>query len=304
MRDGFSYKALQHFFAEKGGTRRRRLNVMATLISFFVPWFLFTALFAVFSFDIHYDYSLLAWLLALVGLAVVGMFSYLSYDALRMNREPTWHIFLAATCLIAWSAAIGLGGLNFTYHMNNYYDVKSLHTYTNVDPTSTLGSTYMDMGLIQFVDGAYIDQSHAMSFKDDTYYCVAPITKGTMELASYDWWAVGKDCCTSESGFKCGDYNVKTTREGLRIFNNQDRQYFRLAVEQAEAGYDIHSSHPIFFEWMEDASTQVETWHQSGTDFYKIGVICFAAFQALLVFGTAVAYVKFKLFPAQYTQIG
>jgi len=121
----------------------------------------------------------------------------------------------------------------------------------------------MDAGTVRFAEGARLATDMAMSYTSWDIYCVAPITtrlglpsQGS-NLASYDLWAVGVNCCTSgDTNFHCGEYDNVDARAGLRQVSAEQRPYFRLAVQQAEAAYNIEANHPIFFYWVEDPVRQ------------------------------------------------
>jgi hypothetical protein len=134
-----------------------------------------------------------------------------------------------------------------------------------VNPATSSGQQLMDAGAVFFAHGSYLDFTKAISFSSGSKYCVVPIVLGKPERADYDFWAVGIDCCDEHprgntfptvagepQKFHCGDYNNPNARAGLRMMNTALRPYFRLAVEQAEAAYDIKAPHPLFFYWMED----------------------------------------------------
>merc|ERR1719310_321490 len=114
-----------------------------------------------------------------------------------------------------------------------------------------------------------------MSFTMWDTYCVAPISSANSgsvnsrspgpTLASYDLWAVGKNCCRSDNPtFACGQYQNIKAKSGLRQTNEAERLYYALAVQQAEAAYGIEAKHPIFFHWVEDADAAMQKFYSRG----------------------------------------
>merc|ERR1719330_1963507 len=112
-------------------------------------------------------------------------------------------------------------------------------------------------------------------------YCVAPIARGT--APTYDFWAVGTNCCSKQGSFRCGSYRNHMARGGLRWLRSADRPYFRLAVQQAEATYNISAVHPLFFDWVEDPQETVQTWRAAAMHSFLSGVFSHFVFQAFCV---------------------
>merc|ERR1719401_3051346 len=94
-----------------------------------------------------------------------------------------------------------------------------------------------------------------MGFKDKNMYCVAPIVTGSAIPATYDFWVVGKNCCSPPPvpgvgrSYHCGAFNQPKTTAATRLVDNQARPFYRMAVQQAEARYNIRANHPLFFTW-------------------------------------------------------
>merc|ERR1719272_1033035 len=87
--------------------QRMRMNIFAVFVSVFLPWLLFTLLFADVSFRLHYKMAPLCW--AFVGLGallVVYIGNLAVQNAMQMHQgnpgyKPTWFMFLFLTSLVA-----------------------------------------------------------------------------------------------------------------------------------------------------------------------------------------------------------
>jgi len=279
--------------------QRRRMNLAAICFSLFVPWVLFSVIYAVFSFSLHYRQPAICYFIAFLGLLVVGAFGYLAFyaknwqDAREPGREPSWFVFLFVTSLAAWLAAIVLGDLNFWHNMQRYYDTRNLNTYPSVDPSRMRGQQLMDAGNIIFTEGSRLDLTKSMGFKNDDVYCVAPITTGDDPLATYDFWAVGINCCSGNAAdFHCGEFNNPRAQAGLRLMRDDQRAFFRLAVQQAESAYNVQAVHPLFFHWLQDPVAEVNSYQDDGFKYYLLGMFTHFAVQLFLVVVGVLAFSK------------
>jgi len=293
-------KAAAPFFARG---QRQRLNVVPIFQCFFLPWLLFCGIYALVSFEMHYTSPGLCW--ALAGLALFFVLlcgGYLVVAAWFRSREaayrggepsaksPSWLTFLVVSSLVAWLLAVVLGNLNFWTNMQQHYDYTNLNEYTEVNPARMRGKQLMDGGRVVFTNNSAIDLRRSMGFKNLDTYCVAPITirspsAGTeLPLQTYDFWAVGLDCCTSNAAdFHCGDFASRSAHQGLRLLRDDQRPFFRLAVQQAEAAHGIKATHPLFFYWTNDATAEMNFFRDEGYKYFLVGMLAHFGWQALIV---------------------
>mmetsp|Transcript_55031 Transcript_55031/g.154402 ORF Transcript_55031/g.154402 Transcript_55031/m.154402 type:complete len:309 (+) Transcript_55031:67-993(+) len=273
--------------------KRRRMNLVAICINIFVPWFTFAAIFAGMSFSLHYQRPSAAWMLVVLGLVFTGVSGFLAVRAKQRERDEMWYTFSTIALLVATVAAAIFGDMNFWFNMQPYYDIENLNTYPSVNPAREKGQQLMDAGRVYFADGTGLDMRKAMGFKNLDLYCVAPIVHGEEQLASYDFWAVGVNCCSGvSSDFRCGEFNNPHARSGLRLMRDDQRPFFRLAVQQAEAAYNIKSTHPLFFYWMQDPVAEMNAYRDDGFKYYLLGIFTHFAFNLFCVVCAIVGFSK------------
>eukprot|EP00927_Polykrikos_kofoidii_P044240 TRINITY_DN3825_c0_g2_i1.p1 TRINITY_DN3825_c0_g2~~TRINITY_DN3825_c0_g2_i1.p1 ORF type:complete len:302 (-),score=36.45 TRINITY_DN3825_c0_g2_i1:232-1137(-) len=274
--------------------KRRRINLVAICVNIFLPWLIFCFLLASMSFSLHYQRPTLAWILVLLGFVVAGLALALAIRSRQAERDPTWYMFAAIAIFVATILAAVVGDMNFWYNMQPFYDIENLNTYPSVNPAREKGQQLMDAGRVYFSDGAALDMTKAMGFKNLDLYCVAPIVSGQGgQLASYDFWAVGINCCSGvSSDFRCGEFNNPHARSGLRLMRDDQRPFFRLAVQQAEAAYNIRATHPLFFYWMQDPVSEMNTFRDDGFKYYLLGVFTHFAFNLFCVMCAVVGFSK------------
>jgi len=273
--------------------KRRRMNLVAIILNIFVPWFTFSALYATMSFSFHYQHPVAAWTLVLGGFALVGLSGFMANRARVRDRDPMWYTFATIVLLLAVLLATVFGDMNFWYNMQPFYDIENLNTYPSVNPAREKGQQLMDAGRVYFADGTGLDLRRAMGFKNLDLYCVAPIVHGQEQLASYDFWAIGINCCSGvSSDFRCGEFNNPHARSGLRLMRDDMRPFFRLAVQQAEAAYNIRSTHPLFFYWMQDPVAEMNAYRDDGFKYYLLGIFTHFAFNLFCVVCAVVCFSK------------
>lgn len=277
---------------------RRRKYVLNALQTIFLPWLLFTGLFACLSFKLHFLYPSLSTAVAWLTFAlVVGVGALAWRDRPRTSRGeedivPRRHVPLFVAMAIAWILAMVLGNLNYRSYIHPFYQLQSLNTYPNVDPSQVEGKQVMDGGIIHFSQGSMLDLNRSMGFKNEDVYCVAPITLANQPASSYDYWAVGFNCCTGDKAdFKCGQYANKYARSGLRLMEDDKRPFLRLAVQQAEAQYGIKAAHPNFYYWAEDPAAELSSYWEIGYSYFSLAVFVYFGLSLLYV---AIAMASFS----------
>merc|ERR1712232_944260 len=143
-----------------------------------------------------------------------------------------------------------------------------------------------------FTRESKINESLSIAFKSDNVYCVAPIVSNTEHLASYDFWAVGVNCCGAgdKPDFHCGQRSNPSAHAGTRLLSADQRAFFQLAVTKAEVAYRIQALHPLFFYWTEDPLADSNKYQDNGLKFYLFWLMMFFAIQLFMViaakFGT------------------
>ncbi|CAE7320589.1 ppiA [Symbiodinium natans] len=70
----------------------------------------------------------------------------------------------------------------------------------------------------------------------------------------------------------CHMYGNFHARSGLRYLDEGKRQYFRLAVQQAEASFGIKANHPLFFTWTQDPLALVTGKVEAAWRFFMVTV--------------------------------
>lgn len=279
--------------------QRQRMNVNSAFGSLFVPWIMFCLIHACVSFHIHYAHPIITklvvgacWILTfVVGILAVKavLLKQRKHHIKKENVEPTWWVFTFITMCIAVTVATVLGTINFFSFMQRYYDFASLNVYKHVDVSTTKGPQIMDAAKVDFINSTVLDLTKSMAFRNLRTYCVAPITVTNennvrTELGNYDFWAVGMDCCSGDTAdFRCGEWSNYQAHGGLRLLADEERAFYRLAVQQAESTYHIRSNHPLFFYWVEDPDGGMEAWRIEGYMFFFLAMIVHFIFQCMVV---------------------
>lgn len=279
-----SYKRQNYSDSVFAPGKRKRLNVVAMCTNIFLPWLLFLAIYTQMCFTVHYLHPRAATASVVGGFVLSLIAGCMAYRQKSREFDPMWFTFASLAFFLATLLAWVFGNMNFVYNMQPFYDMDNLNTYPAVNPAREKGQAVMDAGRAYFVDGAGIDMSKSIGFKNEDLYCVAPISYGGDQLATYDFWAIGLNCCSGVSAdFRCGEYNNPHARAGLRLMHDAQRPFFKLAVEMAESAYNIKATHPLFFSWLQDPVAELNRYRDDGFQYYMIGAFSFFVFNAVVV---------------------
>jgi len=278
--------------------KRTRINLVAICVNVFLPWVMFTAVFMMVSFEFHHQRPALMFGILLGCLLFVLLLAYQAYAARESARTPMWWSFAAVFSAIALVLGFIGGDINYHYNLAPYYAITNLNSYPNIDVSTDSGAMLMDVGKAYFAPGTHLDFKKAMGFKQDDMYCVAPIMKGTGRMESYDYWAVGKNCCSGAMDFRCGEFNNPKARSGLRLMSDDSRAFYRLAVQQAEGAHKINAPHPLFFEWVQDPVATLDLMADRGWRIFVMAVVCFLGIDTLAVCIAIVAFSKLGHYPS------
>lgn len=279
--------------------QRKELKLPAMAIALAAPIIVFALVSAVLSFSLHHSDPAFTWFVVFLSAAIVAAFCYLAFSTLRqrlkgnVSREPFWYLYLAVMLVIAWFFGFFVGEINWWSNTLPYNDLHQLSIHMQVDTATTPGQQLMDVGRIKFVQGTKLDLTRSIGFKNVDQYCAAPIIGNGALPDSYDYWAIGLNCCSGNAAdFHCGDYSNPNARSGLRLMREDQRAFYQLAVQQAEATYGIKARHPLFFYWMDDAVAELESYQAETVKSYFISLFAFVFAQIFFLVIAVISFTK------------
>jgi len=270
---------------------RWRINgplLMKAIICLLVPPLIFFWTTTFLSFYTHFKYPKRVWPIAFLAIFPVFFSAFATFKNYKIGLDTRWSIASTLLFAIAFGTGMLFGDINYLTNMSHFYFISSLKSYSNIKPADVSGTQLMDAGRVQFAEGTKLMIDMGMSFTMWDTYCVAPLgsaNSGSVSaLASYDFWAIGKNCCRSDNPtFACGQYQNINARSGLRQTDEQERVYYNLAVQQAEAAYGIEAKHPIFFHWVEDADATMQKYFTNGFRAWVFMIFCQMTVNAFVV---------------------
>jgi len=256
---------------------RVKMNILPMFLVVFVPWGIFAGVAGVCGFSFMFYYPSIAtgivglfWLLWLVSIG------YAVWARIH-EPEPMWYTFIAIMLGFAVVGGTCVGYSAYAYSFK-YHEVMDLKNITNFDAGAAESQDVMDGSIFHFDSTNHLDAQKSWHFKKGTLYCVVPIVGSdpTPDTQYFDFWAVGKDCCSeTSSDFRCNDAQIPTTRTALRIMDETDQLHYRLATQQAQKLYRLLINEPIFFEWYQDVDSVVTGWSTSSVAVYTEALVFF-----------------------------
>jgi len=273
--------------------------MFAVLLCLVMPVIVFGAVGSLVSFSIHYEQPVLCFFGLFCILAAVIAGSFVAIQAFRKRwhgeslKDPSWHLFLAFSLLLAFLLASVLGTINYYNNTRPFCEVMNLSTYPAVDVTTWSGQQVMDAGRVTFLRETKVDLTRSMAFKNLDQYCVAPLvsSNSSKEQGTYDFWAIGMNCCSGNSNdFHCGEYKNPNAHSGLREVREDMWEFYRLAVQQAEATYYLSAPHPIFVYWMQDPEHELKGYRDEAVAYLLSSLVMYLGLQ---IFLTVIAVVVF-----------
>jgi len=221
-----------------------------------IPWCTCSLIVILLSLQFRYVYPTVAMILALLVSCAGLIPPTLQLRQADTMQKRSWAFYgLFAVC-VASLTSLYLGEYAFGVFSKHYHELTELKSYKAVDPAIAHGQQLYDAGRIKFQPYARLDRAHPGCFQTHTRFCVAPIvsraegSEVVPPTGSFDFFAVGKDCCNCAGGdFRCGDWDSVANPGGLRMLDTVDESYYQLAVDQWAATYRRQAVRPIFVHW-------------------------------------------------------
>jgi len=293
LEDGASHYGAVEAHKLLGNVKRpekKPASISLILGCLFVPLLIFIATYYMMSFYPRYLSNYLAYGVAGILLLVSLGFGVLAFNATeKTGGDPLWLGLLSLLCVVAWIWAFLYGNSSFYDHMQPYYDLQQLNVYQGVDPSTMNGNQFMDFGILGFVESASVARNLSMAFKNGDTYCAAPLRVNASVPESYDFWAVGINCCSSQHDYNCGEFKAHS---GLRVARESLRSFYQLTVQQAAATYDIPVNNPIYFEMVTDPADRINGRQDEALKNFLSAGFCFLCVEAVVVFIAAFAFSK------------
>lgn len=208
--------------------------------------------------------------------------AYRKHQAGHIFETMHWPVYTLVAKLVALGLAIVIGQHLYWGYIHTHYDLVNLQEYIGVDPSAMTGQQVQDAGRVLFSNGVAIDRSRAGCYFRQRTYCIAPIVvdgdiySKVTQSGSYDFFAVGIDCCSCpDNDFRCGDWKNPLTQGGLRYVEDEERPFFDLAVDSWSATYEKPATKPVFFHWTRNPWIAQENLKSIALIWYTLIVVFF-----------------------------
>lgn len=263
-------------YATKGGYQSNAANLILLVLA---PWVTFLFVLALFTYG-YYHNAEFTWVacgfLAAVSITMVA----------TSNRDATSSSALGVLVLFAVVFGVLAGLYNYEAHMGPYWNYDESREYTNVLPSEPAAS-FMDAGKIQFANAARVDTTESVGYKHGDTYCVAPI-KDANSGSRVEFWAVCVNQCGGRRDFRCDDASDPAARGAVTLSDHStfmpgQMEYFKRAVKEAEASFDlVSSSEPMFVRWLKDPDTYQKDMFDAGTGHFVLFLFVYFVFNGVL----------------------
>lgn len=270
--------------------KRRRLNWVGLAFSYVLAPMFFIFVITLLSSEYRFHHPKRAYIYSMFAVVVALMEGVYARSFRVRDREPMWLGFIFLSIMVAIVCGTIAGNYNFNQYMQPYYDITSLNEYPNINVGLDRGDTYLDAGFLGFSDGTELELNMPGAYRHGEMYCAVPIVNrnvdsGVPKTGTYDYWAVGKNCCGDPVGvFRCGDWHNPASRSGLREINLEDRPNYLLAVEQATVKYSIHSDYPILVRWVQNPLDIALEYKVRGNEMWTICVGAYFVINSVFCF--------------------
>eukprot|EP00438_Fugacium_kawagutii_P017301 Skav213698 [mRNA] locus=scaffold491:706106:713703:- [translate_table: standard] len=136
----------------------------------------------------------------------------------RYLRAYAWWAGLAGLCLLAFISGCVAGTVIAEGYLHKFYQISSMDAYDNVNPARSVGKEMLDAGRVIFTKGSRLDFNRSFAHQNGSTFCVVPIIAAFDQPlpSTFDFWAAGKDCCTSlGENFNCGAADSTSSSSGM-----------------------------------------------------------------------------------------
>lgn len=251
--------------------------------TFILPFIIFMVIVNLLISKLHHIAPKLVWVMLYAFCVMFAIYILGALYWLRINRLTgrKWHFIYSLLVLVSLFSGIWTGDKIFYSYAYAWYTMNDLASYIMIDPANAKGQSYMDVGRATFKEGTRVDTAYARAFVDRHTYCVAPIvgqpmtSMGTATSGSafqlppsgtVDFWAIGIDCCLpSGEQFECAQVTNTLARSGMRLLRDDQRLFYKLAVQEWSTEFKLPVEHPLFFYWVQDPVEEVEAYDDNTT---------------------------------------